>query len=101
MTIATSASGSAAIDTFVLTITSVDGDIFNRSVRSLVLESTEGQLTLLPRHAEFLCSLRPCVMKITCDDYEVIEYPIKEGYAHFLDNACSVLKFDELYGSIS
>lgn len=56
------------MNTFLLAVSSPDGDIFRGNVRSLSLRGAEGDLAVLAGHIPFVTTVVPCEVKIILDD---------------------------------
>jgi F-type H+-transporting ATPase subunit epsilon len=54
--------------TFLLKISSPEGDLFREEVVSLRLRGTEGELAVLAGHIPFVSSVVPCEFKIELSD---------------------------------
>lgn len=56
------------MNTYLLKITSPNGDIFSDSVVSLMVRGTEGDLAILAGHIPFISYVLPCECKIMLAD---------------------------------
>ena len=56
------------MNTFLLKITSPDGDLFDGEAASLVVRGTEGELAVMAGHIPFITSVKPCDCKIETED---------------------------------
>ncbi|MBQ5320614.1 MAG: F0F1 ATP synthase subunit epsilon [Oscillospiraceae bacterium] len=56
--------------TFLLKISSPEGDLFSEEVISIRLRGSEGELAVLAGHIPFVSSVKPCSFKIELSDGE-------------------------------
>lgn len=56
------------MNTFLLNVSSPNGDKFKGETVKIILRGTEGDLAVLAGHIPFITSVRPCVCKIEFDD---------------------------------
>ena len=56
------------MNTFLLTVASPDGNLFEGEVRVLFLRGAEGDLAILAGHIPFLTTIKPGPCKIECAD---------------------------------
>ena len=56
------------MNTFLLAISSPDGDIFREKVRFLSLRGAEGDLAVMAGHTPFVTTVKPCDVKILLED---------------------------------
>ena len=56
------------MNTFLLAISSPDGDIFREKVRFLSLRGAEGDLAVMAGHIPFLTTVKPRDVKILLED---------------------------------
>ena len=56
------------MNTFLLAISSPEGDIFRDNVRMISLRGAEGDLAVMAGHIPFVTTVKPCNVKITLDD---------------------------------
>lgn len=56
------------MNTFLLAISSPDGDIFKGKVRFLSLRGAEGDLAIMAGHIPFVTTVVPCEVKIILED---------------------------------
>ena len=54
--------------TFLLKISSPEGDIYNGDAVMLSVRGTEGELAVMAGHIPFVSSVKPCQCKILLDD---------------------------------
>ena len=54
--------------TFLLKISSPDGDVFSDNVISISVRGTEGDLAVLAGHSPFVSYVQPCDVKILMED---------------------------------
>ena len=54
--------------TFLLKITSPEGDIFSENVVSVSVRGTEGDLAIMAGHVPFVSYVQPCDAKIELED---------------------------------
>ena len=54
--------------TFLLRISSPEGDIFCGNVTKLILRGSEGDLAVLAGHVPFVTAVMPCVCRIELED---------------------------------
>ena len=54
--------------TFLLVISSPDGDVFRGEVAGLSVRGVEGELAVLAGHIPFITSVKECDPKITLED---------------------------------
>lgn len=79
------------MNTFLLKVSSPDGDKFQEKIANLILRGTEGDLAVLAGHIPFITSVKPCVCKIEFEDGTVREartdgglLSVSEEYVTFL-----------------
>ena len=56
------------MNTFLLVISSPDGDVFRGEVRSVSVRGVEGDLAVLAGHIPFVTTVVPCEVKIVLSD---------------------------------
>ncbi|MBO5853021.1 MAG: F0F1 ATP synthase subunit epsilon [Clostridia bacterium] len=56
------------MNTFLLVISSPDGDVFRDEVRSVSVRGVEGDLAVLAGHIPFVTTVKPCDVKIVTAD---------------------------------
>ncbi|MBQ5910788.1 MAG: hypothetical protein IIW94_02105 [Clostridia bacterium] len=56
------------MNTFLLAVSSPDGDIFRDNVRMLSLRGAEGDLAVMAGHIPFVTTVKPCDVKIVLED---------------------------------
>lgn len=56
------------MNTFLLVISSPDGDVFREDVRSISVRGTEGDLAVMAGHIPFVTTVKPCEVKIITAD---------------------------------
>lgn len=56
------------MNTFLLAISSPDGDVFREEVCSLSLRGAEGDLAVMAGHIPFVTTVKPCEVKIITSD---------------------------------
>lgn len=56
------------MNTFLLAISSPDGDVFREKVRFLSLRGAEGDLAVMAGHIPFVTTIKPCEVKIILED---------------------------------
>lgn len=56
------------MNTFLLAISSPDGDVFREKVRFLSLRGAEGDLAVMAGHIPFVTTVKPCEVKIILED---------------------------------
>lgn len=59
------------MNTFLLNVSSPDGDKFKNDAVKIILRGTEGDLAVLAGHIPFITSVKPCVCKIEFEDGSV------------------------------
>ena len=59
------------MNTFPLTVSSPDGNVFKGDVFMLIVRGVEGELAVLKGHAPFITSIVPCDCRIECEDTSV------------------------------
>ncbi len=57
--------------TFLLKVSSPEGDIFSGEVTKLSVRGTEGELAVMAGHIPFVTSVKPCDCKVEFDNGEV------------------------------
>ena len=57
--------------TFLLIISSPDGDIFRDNVVSLSVRGVEGELAVLAGHVPFVTTVKPCECKIELESGDI------------------------------
>ncbi len=58
------------MNTFLLAVSSPDGDIFREEVCSISLRGAEGDLAVMAGHIPFVTTVKPCEVKIITEDGE-------------------------------
>ncbi len=61
------------MNTFLLKISSPDGDLFCDKVASIVLRGTEGEFAIMADHIPFVTTIKPCEFKIQLEDDTIKE----------------------------
>ncbi len=56
------------MNTFLLKISSPEGDLFSQNVCAVFLRGTEGELAIMAGHIPFVTSIVPCSCKIELED---------------------------------
>ena len=56
------------MNTFLLAISSPDGDLFREKVRFLSRRGAEGDLAIMAGHIPFVTTVKPCEVKIILED---------------------------------
>ena len=56
------------MNTFLLAISSPDGDIFRGDICSIFLRGAEGELAVMAGHIPFVTTVVPCEVKIILED---------------------------------
>ena len=56
------------MSTFMLKISSPEGDLFSNNVCAVFLRGTEGELAVMAGHIPFITSIVPCNCKIELED---------------------------------
>ncbi len=56
------------MNTYPLTISSPDGNLYNAPASGLVLRGVEGELAILAGHVPFTTSVVPCAVRIMTED---------------------------------
>ena len=56
------------MNTFLLAISSPDGDIFREKVSSVSVRGVEGDLAVMAGHIPFVTTIKPCDVKIVLED---------------------------------
>ena len=59
------------MNTFLLAISSPDGDIFRDNVGCISVRGVEGDLAIMAGHIPFVTTIKPCDVKITLEDGSV------------------------------
>lgn len=59
------------MNTFLLKVSSPDGDIFSGEVTRLSVRGTEGELAVMAGHIPFVTSVKPCDCKIELDGGQI------------------------------
>ncbi len=60
------------MNTFLLTISSPEGDILTEEVKCLSVRGIEGELAIMAGHIPFVTTVKPCECRITKADDTVI-----------------------------
>jgi len=55
------------MNTFHLTVSAIDGKLFDGDVTSLFLRGADGDLAVLPGHSAFTTSVQPCTCRAVAD----------------------------------
>ena len=61
------------MNTFLLKLSSPDGDVFCEEVLSISLRGTEGEFAIMAEHIPFVTTVKPCEFKIQLDNDTVKE----------------------------
>ena len=56
------------MNTFLLAISSPDGDVFRGEIRSIFLRWAEGELAVMAGHIPFVTTVVPCEVKLVLED---------------------------------
>ncbi|MBP3390900.1 MAG: F0F1 ATP synthase subunit epsilon [Clostridia bacterium] len=56
------------MNTFLLAISSPDGDVFRGEIRSIFLRGAEGELAVMAGHIPFVTTVVPCEVKLVLED---------------------------------
>lgn len=56
------------MNTFLLKITSPEGNIFSENVQMVTVRGVSGELAVMAGHIPFVTTLKPCDCKIVMDD---------------------------------
>ncbi|MBQ4526699.1 MAG: hypothetical protein II998_01370 [Clostridia bacterium] len=63
------------MNTFNLSISSPDGEVFNESVLRIIVRGSEGELAVMAKHIPFVTTIKSCECKILMEnDMEKIGY---------------------------
>ena len=73
-----------------LTITKLDGPIFNGQANAVTLPGVTGQLTVLPRHTALITPLRAGTITVN-QDTEAKTFAVEEGLLEVSQNQATVL----------
>ena len=60
------------MNTFLLLVSSPEGNLFSREVAAVYLRGTEGELAVMAGHIPFVTAIKPCDCKIELEDGSVI-----------------------------
>ena len=82
------------MNTFSLTVSSPDGDIFKERVVSLSLQGANGDLAVLAGHIPFVTTLRPGNCKIELEDGSVKTGRVESGLLSVSPDGVTVLSSD-------
>jgi len=82
------------MNTFSLTVSSPDGDIFKERVVSLSLRGANGDLAVLAGHIPFVTTLRPGNCKIELEDGSVKTGRVESGLLSVSPDGVTVLSSD-------
>ncbi len=78
--------------TFPLTITTVDTKIFKRDIISVTAPASEGEVTILARHAPFVAVLKKGVIRVRQEkDTEPLLFDIEKGILEVGGNHATIL----------
>ncbi|MBQ0065994.1 MAG: ATP synthase F1 subunit epsilon [Firmicutes bacterium] len=80
-----------------LKIVSPKGVYANKQVKSITVNSVEGQMTILPNHIPIFAALVPCELTLRYEDAENETYAISGGFFQFDQNK-SLLLTDAIEG---
>lgn len=61
------------LNTFLLTVSTPDGNVFEEQIRELIVRGAEGDLAVLPGHAPMTTFVNACVCRIVTDNDELIK----------------------------
>ena len=61
------------MNTFLLKLSSPDGDVFCEEVLSISMRGTEGEFAIMAEHIPFVTTVKPCEFKIQLDNDTVKE----------------------------
>ena len=67
------------MNTFLLAISSPDGDVFRGEICSIFLRGAEGELAVMAGHIPFVSYVKPCECKIELEDGEEMKGRIESG----------------------
>lgn len=56
------------MNTFLLAISSPDGDVFRGEICSIFLRGSEGELAVMAGHIPFVTTVVPCEVKLVLED---------------------------------
>ncbi len=77
--------------TFQLSITKVDGPVFDGLVQSVNLPGVDGEMTILAHHVALISPLRPGVLTVVKEDGSKAEFAVSSGTLEVSDNQATVL----------
>ena len=76
--------------TLHLTLSKVDGPLFNGPILSVTLPGADGEMTLLPDHEALISFLRPGVITVRTTQEEQ-QFQVESGTLEISDNQVTVL----------
>lgn len=79
------------MNTFELTVSTPDGNMFEGEAQALFVRGSEGDLAVLASHAPFVTSVKDCVCRIINDEGEEISAEIKGGLLSVTDGGKTIL----------
>jgi len=74
-----------------LTITRVDGPLFDGEAVSVTVPGVEGELTVLARHEAFISPLRPGTVTVRTPDGEAHAFEVESGTIEVSNNQATIL----------
>ncbi|MCD5381832.1 MAG: F0F1 ATP synthase subunit epsilon [Candidatus Pacebacteria bacterium] len=74
-----------------VTVTKVDGPVFDGDAISLSVPGTEGDMEILAHHAAIITSLRKGTIKVTKPDGDVETHDLKNGTLEVSNNRAILL----------
>lgn len=79
------------MNTFKLTVTTPDGNVYEGSAEALFVRGTEGDLAILANHAPYVTALKPCICRIVLEEGDDIEADISGGLLSVTSGGDSIL----------
>lgn len=74
-----------------VTITRVDGPLFDGQAESVTVPGAEGELTILAKHEPFISPLRPGTITVRPQNGEVETFTIESGTIEVSSNQATIL----------
>lgn len=79
------------MNTFKLTVSTPDGNVFEGEAEALFVRGTEGDLAVLANHAPFVTAVKECTCRIVPDGKDEISREIKGGLLSVSDGGDTIL----------
>ena len=78
-------------DTFTFELVSPERLLVSAEVTEVVIPGTEGEMTVMPKHAPVMTSVKPGVVTVTTAQGKTDRYVVFGGFADILPTTCTLL----------